>query len=44
MEGLNIRLNSFLFFFIGSWELLKMFEEGKNLIKVLFMNINLVVE
>lgn len=44
MEELNVRLNGLLFFSIGSWEPLKIFEEGKNLIKVLFMNINLAGE
>lgn len=32
------------YLFIGSWEILKIFEKGQSLIKVLIMNINLAVE
>lgn len=39
-----MRLNGQFFFSIGSWEPPKIFEEGENLIKVLFMNINLAGE
>lgn len=42
MEGLNVSLN--YYFFPQTWELLKMFEKGKHLIIVLFMNNNLAVE
>lgn len=41
MEGPNGTLNGPLFFSVGSWEPLKMSEEGKDLIKVLFMAISL---